>query len=174
MPTSLERYVTLKNGLLKIKSIEALLFDFDGIFTDNSVLVADDGREYVRCSRFDGLGLSKLKSLGVQLHILSSETNKVVKHRADKLGIGVLHGLDCKVEAAETLLDGWGLNFNQCAFMGNDINDLALMQRVALTITVPDAWPTVLSSAMVVTNRMGGQGAVREVCEVIYKEKSYD
>ena len=137
-------------------------------------MVSEDGKEYVKCSRFDGIGLSKLRSLNMHLHIISSESNSVVMQRANKMGIGVLHGIQCKVTAADELLSCWGLNFDQCAFMGNDINDLGLFQKAALTITVPDAWPTVISSAMVITNLMGGQGAVREVCEVIYQEKSDD
>ena len=174
MPLSLYNYVKTQNAKAKIKSLQAVFFDFDGIFTDNNVLVSEDGKEYVKCSRFDGIGLSKLKSLNMKLHIISSEPNSVVMQRAKKMGIGVSHGEHCKVETAEGLLNLWGLSFDQCAFMGNDINDLGLMQKVALTVTVPDAWPTVLSSAMVVTNLMGGKGAVREVCEVIYEEKSDD
>ena len=174
MPFSLSMYVKTQNAKTKIQSIQAIFFDFDGIFTDNNVLVSEDGNEYVKCSRFDGIGLSKLKSLNMKLHIISSETNPVVIQRAKKMGIGVTHGVHCKVETAEDLLNSWGLKFDQCAFMGNDINDLGLMEKVALTITVPDAWPTVLSSAMVVTDLMGGKGAVREVCEVIYEEKTDD
>ena len=174
MPLSLNDYVKTPNGKAKIRSLQAVFFDFDGVFTDNNVLVSEDGKEYVKCSRFDGIGLSKLKSLNMKLHIISSEPNSVVTQRAKKMGIEVSHGAHCKVKTAEELLNLWGLKFEQCAFIGNDINDLALMEKVALTITVPDAWPTVLSSAMVVTNLMGGKGAVREVCEVIYEEKADD
>jgi 3-deoxy-D-manno-octulosonate 8-phosphate phosphatase (KDO 8-P phosphatase) len=167
-------FVATDKGKYHLKNLKAIFFDFDGIFTDNSVFVSDCGRETVRCNRFDGLGLNKLKKLNINLHIISSEVNPIVKHRAMKLDLTVDYDIKCKVECAKSILEQWKLNFDECAFMGNDINDIALMRKVALPITVPDAWPEVFSNALAVTCRNGGNGAVREVCEIIYEEKKYD
>lgn len=150
----------------RIREVRLVLFDFDGVFTDNRVYVFEDGREAVCCSRLDGLGLRKLEASGVDPMIVSTEVNKVVRARADKLKIGCVHGTEDKVAVAEEVCAARGLTFEQVAFVGNDINDLPLLEAVGLPIVVRDAHPDVTGIALYQTRWLGGRGAVREVCDL--------
>jgi 3-deoxy-D-manno-octulosonate 8-phosphate phosphatase (KDO 8-P phosphatase) len=143
-----------------------IAFDFDGVFTDNSVYVFDDGSEAVRCSRADGLGLRKLEAAGLQTVVISTETNPIVGVRCRKLGIRYVQGCSDKLAALEAVLAETGLSLHQAAFVGNDLNDLACLSRVGLPIIVQDAYPEVVPVAYYQTRRCGGNGAVREVCDL--------
>ncbi len=143
-----------------------IAFDFDGVFTDNMVYVFEDGREAVRCTRADGLGLRKLERLGIHSIIISTETNPVVSARARKLNIRCVQGVDDKRAALESILREHDLTLAQAAFVGNDINDLPCLTAVALPIVVHDAHPDVLPCARYQTKARGGYGAVREVCDL--------
>lgn len=141
-------------------------FDFDGVFTDNMVYVFQDGREAVRCSRGDGLGLQKLARWNIAAVIISTETNPVVSARSLKLGLRAIQGCDDKVLALESITQELGLPLSQVAFVGNDINDLPCLQEVGLPIVVGDAHPDVIPYARYQTRALGGHGAVREVCDL--------
>lgn len=149
-----------------IRNIRLVAFDFDGVFTDNMVYVFEDGREAVRCSRADGLGLSKLKRLGIHSAIISTETNPVVSARARKLNLRCVQGVEDKRAALESILREHNLTLEQAAFVGNDINDLPCLMAVALPIVVQDAHPDVLPYARYQTKARGGYGAVREICDL--------
>lgn len=151
----------------RVRRLRVVAFDFDGVFTDNAVYVFQDGREAVRCSRSDGLGLRRLESVGVTPLIVSTETNPVVTERARKLRVRCVQGCADKLEALTALLGEMGLGFEQAAYVGNDINDLACLRRVALPIAVGDAWPELAEVVRYRTRRHGGEGAVREVCDLI-------
>ena len=147
--------------------IELFIFDFDGVFTDNSVYVFEDGREAVRCSRSDGIGLRKLEALGVVPLIVSTETNPVVVERSKKLAIGCHSGVNDKLTLVRGLLDERGLSLEQCAYLGNDVNDLECLEHCGLPMVVRDAHPDVLDIGMYQTAALGGYGAVREVCDLM-------
>lgn len=155
----------------RIRRVQVVGFDFDGVFTDNAVYVFQDGREAVRCSRSDGLGLRRLEAAGVIPVIVSTETNPVVTERSRKLGVRCVQGCDDKLAALTTVLDELGVGLDRAAYVGNDINDLACLHQVALPIVVGDAWPEVKGAALYCTRRPGGQGAVREVCDLIAEIK---
>lgn len=144
-----------------------VVFDFDGVFTDNAVYVFQDGTEAVRCSRADGIGLRVLERAGILPVILSTETNPVVSVRAQKLRVRCVQGCENKLQSLRELLDELNLTLAQTAFVGNDVNDLECMQHVALPIAVADAHPDVLPCAKYVTRTRGGYGAVREVCDLL-------
>jgi len=150
-----------------IRRVRVVGFDFDGVFTDNAVYVFEDGGEAVRCSRSDGLGLRRLESAGVTPLIVSTETNPVVARRSDKLRVRCVQGCDDKVASFAALLEELGFGFESAAFVGNDINDLDCLGRVALPIAVADAWPELQAVVRYQTARRGGNGAVREVCDLI-------
>ena len=149
-----------------MRAVKFIAFDFDGVFTDNMVYVFEDGREAVRCTRADGIGLRKLERLGVEPYIISSEPNDVVAHRSRKLKVKFIHGCKDKRAALEELLQTRGLTPTQAAFVGNDINDLPALQFVGLPIVVQDAHPDVAPLAKYRTTRPGGHGAVREICDL--------
>lgn len=149
-----------------IRRIRLVVFDFDGVFTDNTVYVFEDGHEAVRCWRSDGLGLAKLARLGVEAMILSTETNPVVAARADKLGLPCIQGQADKGAALDGILVDKGVAAEDAAYVGNDINDAGCLGRVGLPITVADAHADVAGLAAYRTTARGGRGAVREICDL--------
>ena len=145
--------------------VELLVFDFDGVMTDNSVIVLEDGREAAVCNRSDGLGIGMLRSAGLPMLVLSKERNPVVSARCKKLGLECRLGIDDKAAVLSAILDERGITPARAAYVGNDVNDLACLALVGAPIAVADAYPPVLRAARLVTNREGGRGAVREVCD---------
>jgi YrbI family 3-deoxy-D-manno-octulosonate 8-phosphate phosphatase len=157
-----------------LKSIEFIVFDFDGVFTDNRVLVLEDGTEGVMCSRSDGLGLSRLRKLGIDMMIMSTEKNPVVAARARKLKLDCVHGVDDKLAELKRQLEDRGYSADKTAFVGNDINDKDCLHFVGLGVVVADAWPEVSAIADLVLERDGGDGAVREFCDAIWSLRAGD
>ena len=151
----------------QLRGIRLLVLDFDGVLTDNRVLVSDDGHESVWCSRADGMGIARLKERGIEVIVLSSETNRVVRVRCEKLDIQFVQGTDQKLKNLREFASGRELAAGEIAFVGNDVNDLECMNWVGLSIAVADAEPPVIEIAMLKTERLGGYGAVREVAELI-------
>jgi 3-deoxy-D-manno-octulosonate 8-phosphate phosphatase (KDO 8-P phosphatase) len=147
--------------------VRLVAFDFDGVFTDNTVYVTEAGQESVRCWRGDGLGLRALERLGLSTVIVSTETNAVVQHRSRKLAIRCFNGCDDKLSVLGEVATELGLTLDQVAFVGNDVNDLPCLSSVGLPIVVGDAHPSVRSIARYTTKTPGGYGAVREVCDLI-------
>jgi 3-deoxy-D-manno-octulosonate 8-phosphate phosphatase (KDO 8-P phosphatase) len=150
-----------------IRSIRLVVFDFDGVFTDNFVYVDQNGIESIRCWRGDGLGLRALDRLGIHTAIVSTETNPVVAIRAKKLKIECMQGIEHKLDEVDALRARHGLERGQIAFVGNDTNDAECLRAVALPIVVADAHDAVRGLAQYVTRAVGGRGAVREVCDLI-------
>jgi YrbI family 3-deoxy-D-manno-octulosonate 8-phosphate phosphatase len=147
--------------------IELLVFDFDGVMTDNRVLVFEDGREAVLCNRGDGLGLEMLRKAGVPMAVISKEINPVVGARCRKLKIPYLQGIEDKRAALANIAADRRVELAQVAYMGNDINDLECMQAVGLAIAPADSHPEARRAADLVTSAPGGFGAVREVCDLL-------
>ncbi len=148
----------------------AIVFDFDGVFTDNLVAVDESGRESVTCNRSDGLGLAELQRRrpGIELLILSKERNRVVQARAEKLGIPVMQGIDRKVEVLARWLAERGIEWKDLIYVGNDINDLECLNRAGCGVAVADAYPEAREAADVILSRSGGRGAVRELVDMLF------
>jgi YrbI family 3-deoxy-D-manno-octulosonate 8-phosphate phosphatase len=149
-----------------IRRIRLVVFDFDGVFTDNMVYVLQDGSEAVRCFRSDGIGLQKLKNLGIETAIISTEANPVVSARAHKLNIRCIQNCHDKRTVLQEMTHEKKITLDQVAFVGNDINDLSCLECVALPIVVQDAHRDVLAVARYQTKSPGGHGAVREICDM--------
>ena len=149
-----------------IRKIRMVAFDFDGVFTDNMVYVFQNGTEAVRCSRGDGMGLQKLKQLGIETVIISTEANPVVSARAEKLKMRCVQNCADKRAELERITQELGITLDEVAFVGNDINDRACLECVGLPIVVQDAHPDVLPLAKYRTQTAGGYGAVREICDL--------
>jgi len=154
-----------------LNTISLLVLDFDGVMTDNRVLVDQSGTEAVYCHRGDGWGIAQLAAAGVEVVVLSTEKNPVVSARCQKLGIEYIQGLDDKLSALKKIVEKRYILPTQVAYMGNDINDLDCMKWVGIPIAVADAVTEVKETSTVVTNRQGGRGAVREVCDLILTSK---
>ncbi|MEM1058173.1 MAG: acylneuraminate cytidylyltransferase [Verrucomicrobiota bacterium] len=146
---------------------EALVMDFDGVLTDDAVLVNQEGTESVRCHRGDGLGLEMLRERGLPLFILSRETNPVVAARAAKLQIPVVHGSRQKGEVLADWAAEQGHDLARIVYVGNDLNDLECLRLVGWPVAVADAHPEVRQAARYVLTRSGGCGAVRELAELL-------
>lgn len=151
-----------------LAGIRLVAFDFDGVFTDNMVYVAQDGIELVRCWRSDGIGLTRLRGLGAQALILSTEVNPVVTARANKLKTRCKQGIEDKAAAILDECREQGFDPMHVAFVGNDINDIPAFKAVGLPIAVADACPEVFPHVLYRTTKSGGYGAVREVCDLIF------
>ncbi|MBO0981621.1 acylneuraminate cytidylyltransferase [Microbacterium sp. SD291] len=145
--------------------VAAVVTDFDGVHTDDTAIIDADGRERVRVSREDGMGVSLLRRAGVPMLILSTEMNGVVRARAEKLRVPVLHGIDDKETALRAWASGNGIELDSIAYLGNDVNDLPAMRIVGWPVAVANAHPLVIEAARVVLRREGGRGAVRELIE---------
>lgn len=154
-----------------LASVRLIAFDFDGVFTDNTVQVNQDGVESVRCWRSDGLGLARVAGVGVATFIISTERNPVVTARARKLGLPCKQGVEDKAAAILETCAELGIPPAATLFVGNDINDIPAFQAVGLPVAVADAYPEVLPHVRLRTQRPGGLGAVREVCDWVYHAK---
>ena len=155
-----------------LRAVTFVVFDFDGVFTDNRVLVGEDGRESVVCSRADGLGLQALTRAGVGCLVLSTETNPVVSARAAKLRLECVQGVSgSKWDVLRAVLGERAIDPATVAYVGNDINDLDCLRNVGISICVADGYPAARVAARFTTERPGGYGAVREVCDLIVRAK---
>lgn len=153
-------------------TIDLLVLDFDGVLTDNRVLVFSDGQEAVTCDRGDGLGLSRLRELGIPVVVLSAEANSVVASRCRKLGLECLQGVEDKLAALNRLASERGARLSNMVYVGNDVNDLACLKAVGCAVVPADAHAAVHRHAHIVLARAGGRGAVRELCDLIIKHRT--
>ncbi|MFW2830495.1 cytidylyltransferase domain-containing protein [Sphingomonas sp. ID0503] len=150
-----------------LSGVRALVTDFDGVHTDDCAIVSEDGTESVRVSRRDGLGIEMLKAAGVPVLILSREANAVVRRRAEKLQVPVIHGCRDKLTALRDWGVAEGIPLSDIAYVGNDVNDIECMAAVGVSCAPVDAHPEALRAATMVLERRGGDGAVREICDLI-------
>ncbi len=149
-------------------SIELVIFDVDGVLTDGTLFLGDDGQEYKAFNSKDGHGIRMLHEAGVKTAILTGRQSKVVDYRARDLGIDiVLQGHRDKRPAFRALLEETGLPAAVIAYVGDDVVDLPVMSQVGLAIAVNDAHPMVQRHAHWTTAAAGGRGAAREVCEFL-------
>jgi N-acylneuraminate cytidylyltransferase len=154
--------------------VDAVITDFDGVHTDDSVTVAQDGRESVRVSRADGLGVELLRSVGIPMLIVSKEVNPVVQARAAKLGVELRHSVEDKRRVVADWLAARQIPSDRAAYLGNDVHDLGPMGLVGWPVAVADAHPAVQQAARLVLARPGGYGAVRELCDLVvdYRQRT--
>ena len=155
-----------------VRQIRLVIFDFDGVFTDNRVFVLEDGTEGVFCYRGDGFGLKALERLGIELLVISTEVNPVVSARCKKLGLGCIQGCENKLKSLEQEALRLGISLKNVAYLGNDINDQECLEKVGLPACVGDSHPDIFSSARYITKIKGGRGAVREFCDLIVRLKN--
>lgn len=160
----------MQDILEKAAQIRLVIFDVDGVLTDGSLYLGDDGQEYKAFNSRDGHGMKMLQATGVEIGIITGRTSQVVQHRMDGLGIRhVYQGKQEKLPAFEELVAKLGLPPHQVAYVGDDVVDLPVMRRVGLAVAVQDAAPLVKQHAHWTTDHGGGRGAARDVCEMIMR-----
>jgi len=147
--------------------IDLVILDFDGVLTDNRVYVMEDGREAVACHRGDGWGIGILGQAGIEVMILSTESNPVVSARATKLGIECLQGCDDKASAMSGIINRKKVDPSRVMYVGNDTNDASAMALVGHPAAPADAHPSILRIAKTVTKAKGGYGVVREIADLL-------
>lgn len=152
----------------KLKSIEIVFFDFDGVFTDNYVYVSDQGHELIKSNRSDGLGLSRLNKLGIKSKIISSEKNNVVLLRAKKLKIDCINNVSNKGDEIKKICEEISINPKNAMFVGNDINDIPAFKVVGFSVGVADSFEEIYPYISFITKSKGGQGVVREICDLFH------
>ena len=156
------------------ENIHLIVYDFDGVMTNNRVMVSQDGTESVTVNRADGLGVDYLRREGIPQMILSTESNPVVQARAKKLKIDVIQNCGNKKEALHKVCEEKGYDLAKIVFVGNDLNDMEAMKIVGYPVAPADAHSEILDIAVLVTKAKGGGGVVRELADTIlnYKKKN--
>jgi len=154
----------------KVEAVSVLIMDVDGVMTDGKIIIDDLGNETKHFNARDGHGIKLLMRAGIEVFFLTGRESKVVEHRAHELGVrDVYQGSKNKGESLDRILNEKGLLSGSMAYMGDDIVDIPVFRKVGLSVAVADAGPEVLQIADYVTEKKGGDGAVREVCEMILK-----
>jgi YrbI family 3-deoxy-D-manno-octulosonate 8-phosphate phosphatase len=146
-----------------------IVFDFDGVLTDNRVLVFDDGREAVFCNRADGLAFDLFRQEGIPALILSTEKHPVVAARAKKLKVPCLHGIGDKKTVLQKYCRKKGVRLADVLYVGNDLNDFAAMRMVGHRVCPADAHPEVRAICQTVLRSRGGEGVARELAEKVMR-----
>lgn len=147
---------------IKVKDISLIIYDFDGVMTDNRVLLFNNGQEAVFVNRADGLAIKAIKKTGITQIIVSTEPNSIVKTRARKLGILAINSVKDKKEAVERYLKKRKISSKKVVFIGNDINDKGVMEFVGWSVAPIDAHPEIKRIAKIVLSAKGGFGVIRE------------
>jgi N-acylneuraminate cytidylyltransferase len=154
------------------KNVELVVFDFDGVMTDDRVFVNQEGVEMVAANRRDGMGITLLHKAGIRMMVLSSEKNPVVQARCNKLKLPVIQGIDEKAAVLRKYLLDNKISSDTVIYVGNDINDLPCFTEVGCAFAVADAHPLALRQADIVLRHNGGYGAVRELCDILLQSRS--
>ncbi|MGV6859211.1 MAG: 3-deoxy-manno-octulosonate-8-phosphatase KdsC [bacterium] len=154
------------------QNIKLVIFDIDGVLTDGSLFIGDDGQEYKAFNSKDGHGIRMLLDSGIDVAILTGRTSNVVLHRAKDLGIPhVLQGHRDKRPAFQELLKKTGIKAENICYVGDDVVDLPVMVQVGLAVAVGDAHEKVKQHSHWITHAYGGRGAGRELCELLLESQ---
>jgi 3-deoxy-D-manno-octulosonate 8-phosphate phosphatase (KDO 8-P phosphatase) len=157
----------------KLCALKLIAFDVDGVLTDGRIMLMSDQREVKTFHVHDGLGLKALKEAGVEVAIVSARQSVVVNQRMQELGIvRVFQGERDKGARLQKLAESLRLPLEQCAFMGDDLQDWPALKLAGIKLTVPNAVPELRERCDYITAQAGGQGAVREVAELILKSQN--
>ena len=157
----------MNSKLHKIPKPKILFTDFDGCLTDDRVWLNQDGEEFVAANRKDGLAVKRLKNLGIQVVITSTETNKVVFARGIKIGVEVLQGLTDKAESIDQYLKQKNLSWNDVWYLGNDINDLGAIRKAKFSICPRNAVKSVKKEVDLKLKTKGGYGVLSELATLL-------
>src|SRR5215213_1625419 len=155
------------------ETVDLIISDFDGVITDNRVWTDQHGTEFVAAYRSDSIGVQRLRAAGIELMILSSELNRVVEARAQKMGVQVIHGIGIhdKGRVMRDVLEQKHIKAENVIYIGNDVNDLPCFEIAGWAVAVADAYPEVTRAADFVLSRAGGYGALRELIDLLLSRR---
>lgn len=163
----------MSSGLNKLSDIRLVAFDIDGVFTDGRFYLSDDGVETKAFHTQDGFGVRQLLTSGIDVAVISGRKSGAVEKRMAELRVPhVVLGCKDKVAAMDELAEKLGLDLSACAYVGDDLPDLPLLQHVGFSIAVANAVPALQEYCDYVTVKPGGFGAVREICDLVTSVKS--
>jgi N-acylneuraminate cytidylyltransferase len=149
------------------EQVDLVVFDFDGVMTDNRVWVNTDGEEFVAANRSDSMGVNRMRRAGVDALVISTEVNKVVSARCKKMGVPAMQGITDKAAALREHMEKNHINPHNVVFVGNDFNDIPCFPLVGCAVVVADAELEAITASDLVLTRRGGYGAVREISDMI-------
>ena len=153
--------------------IRLLVMDVDGVMTDGKITYTDDGQELKSFNIKDGLGIKRAQAMGIETAIITGRSSPMVERRALELGIAhLVQGREDKLAALSDLLDQINLSLDQVAYIGDDLPDLTAIESVKLGACPADAATEVKSKANWISTRAGGDGCVRELCDLLVSHKS--
>lgn len=167
----MRKKILSKQPRINKKDIQLIVYDFDGVMTNNKVIVSEDGRESIIANRSDGLGVELLKKKDIKQVILSTESNNVVHARAKKLNLPVIYACKDKKNALQKYCGKMKYNLSKVAYIGNDINDLEAMKMVGYPIAPADAHIEIKKISKIITKTIGGDGVIRELLDIFMKDK---
>ena len=154
----------------KIKNLSWMFFDVDGILTDGSLFFSEKGESLKKFNVLDGHGIKQLFSYGINVGLISSRDHLATRIRAEELGISLLMlKVPSKLDAFEKWSKDYNINPDHCGHMGDDLPDLELFKKVGFSASVPNACEEIKNAADFITTKQGGNGAVREICDIIIK-----
>ncbi len=157
----------------RLARVELLSLDVDGVLTDGGLYYTDDGHQFRKFNVKDGEGIKRAMQAGIQVTIITASKADVITKRAADLGVKhVFPGVDEKLSTLEGLCAELGIGLDRVAHIGDDLNDLPLLNAVGLALTVADAMPDVIERAAYVTDKPGGRGAVREIIDLMVAAKN--
>lgn len=151
----------------KLNNVKCIAYDFDGVMTDNRVLVDENGKEAVFVNRSDGFAISHFKKMGILQVIVSTERNPVVAARAKKLEIDYYYGVDDKGSVLKEYCKSKGIELKRVLFIGNDLNDLSAFFVAGITGAPSDAYEDIKEKASWVFQKKGGDGVIRELYDYL-------
>jgi len=153
---------------LKFNNVKLLILDVDGVMTDGSIIYDNQGNEYKIFNVHDGCGIELLRKKGIRVAFITGRSSSIVARRASELGVeDVFQGVSGKIPPLKELIRKYNLKLEEICAMGDDILDIPLLKMVGFPVTVKNARPEVKKIVKYITSVSGGQGAVREVAELI-------
>lgn len=152
----------------QLKTVKLLSLDVDGILTDGGLYYTETGDELRKFNVKDGMGMKKAREAGVELCIISASITNAIQERGKRLGIPYVYtGAKNKIEILQKICDELKISLENVAHMGDDLNDISIMEKIGTPITVADAVEAVKEETIYITQKNGGQGAVREICDLL-------
>ncbi len=157
----------------RLAGLKLLSLDTDGVLTDGGLYYTDDGDELRKFNVKDGMGIKRAQKAGVKIAIITASLAPSIAHRGQRLGVDFVQ-LECedKLASLVNICDGLGIDLDQVGHVGDDLNDLPVLNAVGCPMSVADATNEAISAAVYVTKKKGGDGAVREICDLIVTAKN--